>query len=149
MDRKEVDAAMLKPCPFCGYEFKDEDMDDVVYPVGRTDLWQVVCLEIAGGCGGGNIGGSVEEAIENWNKRTEMRGEPEVISYAPDYSTCTLTTDIEASLTYGDYLYYVRVYPDSPILKLLKELDGLTYSFNSRRAMEIIREKIFKEMGKE
>lgn len=64
-----IQAEDLKPCPFCGYVFKDEDMDDVLYPVGRTGLWQVVCLEIAGGCSASALGNTINETVKAWNRR--------------------------------------------------------------------------------
>lgn len=70
--------------------------------------------------------------------------EPKLVAYAEDYKTCTMILDYDSE----EVMYYIRVYPDAPILKLLQELDDLTYSFDSRNKMEQIRESIYKELGK-
>lgn len=54
----------LKACPFCG-------KTDSVYVDKENELYQVVCYSTRGGCGAssGYID-TKEEAIENWNKRS-------------------------------------------------------------------------------
>ena len=60
----------LKPCPFCGFTFEYADMIDVIYPINRErTLWNVVCVDNAGGCNASSLGGTEREAVDNWNKR--------------------------------------------------------------------------------
>lgn len=55
-------AVDLKPCPFCGAK--------PVAPFTYGD-WHVVGCGNAILCGATIMGGTVEEAIENWNRRTQ------------------------------------------------------------------------------
>ena len=57
----------LKPCPFCGAR--------PVAPFTYGD-WHVVGCGNAMLCGATIMGGTVEEAIENWNRRTHEPKEP-------------------------------------------------------------------------
>ena len=59
----------LKPCPFCGRKMmlrtvKDPDMD--IQVIGHDDYAQIICPLFRGL----TWFGSVEEAIEAWNRRT-------------------------------------------------------------------------------
>lgn len=63
---------MIKPCPFCGNDIQkqfDYDNFDTIYPVGKSDLYQIVCGEWYGGCSATMLGSSVEDCINKWNKR--------------------------------------------------------------------------------
>ena len=56
----------LEDCPFCGHVFREEDMDDAVYPASRTrELWQCGCVV----CTATVYGESAEHAISEWNVR--------------------------------------------------------------------------------
>jgi hypothetical protein len=63
----------IKPCPFCGYTFKEEDREEFCYPYGKPidgkQLWVVGCIETAGGCSANVLGMSRGEAIRLWNTR--------------------------------------------------------------------------------
>lgn len=86
--------SQFKPCPFCGYELKN-NLDDSVYPSGRWwredgprgvgfrhyvghrerqpgdhPVYSVNCAECSGGCGAELTADSMEEALEKWNRRT-------------------------------------------------------------------------------
>lgn len=78
----------LKPCPFCG-KVLDTEEDDTLYPsgIGYIDsgsyryyvsyrevpkeqwCYKIVCATIYGGCGVEIQGDSVDEVIDNWNRR--------------------------------------------------------------------------------
>ena len=55
----------LKPCPFCGYEFAEDDTN-AVYPITKTkDLWACGCEQ----CSAQVVGESETESIQAWNTR--------------------------------------------------------------------------------
>lgn len=59
----------LLPCPFCGFK-PDPDYADCIYPVGKSELLQLVCYECAGGCGATVYGNTRAQCISTWNRRT-------------------------------------------------------------------------------
>jgi len=65
-----VEIYKLKDCPFCGHEFFEDEMDDVIYPTDRArTLWQCGCTN----CTGTVYGDSKEHAVVEWNKRPTMK----------------------------------------------------------------------------
>lgn len=59
----------LKLCPFCGFQPDPEDMD-CIYPVDREKtVYSVNCYEVGGGCSASVLGWSIQDAIDNWNRR--------------------------------------------------------------------------------
>lgn len=59
----------MKPCPFCGFQV-DVDDEDSVYPVNlEKTLWQAGHYV----CGVSILGDTAEEAIINWNTRSEPK----------------------------------------------------------------------------
>lgn len=59
----------MKNCPFCGFKVDVND-DDSVYPVDfEKTLWQAGHYV----CGVSILGDTAEEAVENWNKRSEPK----------------------------------------------------------------------------
>ena len=66
-------SAVIKNCPFCGFDIGTEfnyDSIDILYPVTREKtVWRMGCNESMGGCNASVLGGSPQKAIDNWNKR--------------------------------------------------------------------------------
>lgn len=59
-----------KHCPFCGWEVSTDEMD-FCYPTNQTfTVWNACCSNW--NCGATTLGGTQEEAINNWNKRYEI-----------------------------------------------------------------------------
>jgi hypothetical protein len=61
----------LLPCPCCGHQPVESELDDAVYPLNRTQtLWTACCVDSQGGCNLGSLARTREEAIARWNRRT-------------------------------------------------------------------------------
>ena len=60
----------VKPCPFCGLQMNDEDLEDVLHPQ-RDGLWVISCIDVGGGCGVTMFGDSEAEVVEKWNRRSD------------------------------------------------------------------------------
>lgn len=60
----------LKNCPFCGHDLNNQEAEDTIYPVGRSNVLELVCQEYAGGCGATVVGYTIDECINKWNRRT-------------------------------------------------------------------------------
>lgn len=59
----------MKNCPFCGFKVDVND-DDSVYPLDfEKTLWQAGHYV----CGVSILGDTAEEAVDNWNKRSEPK----------------------------------------------------------------------------
>jgi hypothetical protein len=92
--RDEIQNVFLRECPFCGKEVYKDDIFDVIYPCGtrwREDdghrhyisandpreamgrVWKMQCTDNHGGCGAEVTGDSLEEVIEKWNRRPEVK----------------------------------------------------------------------------
>lgn len=57
----------LKHCPFCEHQFREDEMDDVIYPTNRErTLWQCGCTV----CTATVFGTTPDEAVADWNKRS-------------------------------------------------------------------------------
>jgi len=57
----------LKDCPFCEHKFTANDLDDAIYPINRErTVWQCGCVI----CTAAVLGGTAEEAVSDWNKRS-------------------------------------------------------------------------------
>lgn len=59
----------LLPCPFCGLQINDEDPRSYIHFQQRNGLYQLCCLEEAGGCTASVLGRSREEVVKRWNTR--------------------------------------------------------------------------------
>ncbi len=63
----------LAPCPFCGFDVAPAPMVDTLYPVTREKtIWGLHCADGVGGCSASVLGFTPEEAICNWNRRTDI-----------------------------------------------------------------------------
>ena len=81
----------LKPCPFCGFEFRDDELVDTFYrsgtrwvdmptmrryfshrdaPTDAAYCWTIHCAEEMGGCGASISGDTYDETAHKWNSRT-------------------------------------------------------------------------------
>lgn len=62
----------LKPCPFCGHQPDEGNLIDSIHSVTRDyTVWEAGCVDNEGGCNAYVLGGTMQEAIDNWNKRVE------------------------------------------------------------------------------
>lgn len=60
----------LKPCPFCGNQPREDDLEDAIYPYNRErTIWMAGCVVGHGGCDAEVLAGSRQEAIDKWNTR--------------------------------------------------------------------------------
>ena len=68
--KQQPNGYTLKPCPFCGHQPFEDNLIDSIHPVTRdSTIWEAGCVDNEGGCNAYVLGGTMQEAIDNWNKR--------------------------------------------------------------------------------
>jgi Lar family restriction alleviation protein len=77
--------ADLKPCPFCGFNVESEESyKDPVKPDSGMFLDETIYVIACPDCGAGVAPGStLEEAVQNWNKRAGQGEEKILLSASP------------------------------------------------------------------
>lgn len=109
------------PCPFCGKTLNVED-GDTLYPTGMwwriedgmrhyvrhkdrkegdKSEWGVHCAEVSGGCGAEITADSKQEAMDNWNKRSNDNRKAEIESLRARNDKLALELDNERILRYA------------------------------------------------
>lgn len=68
--KQQPNGYTLKSCPFCGHQPFEDNLIDSIHPIDREyTLWTAGCVDNEGGCNASSLGGTMQEAIDNWNKR--------------------------------------------------------------------------------
>lgn len=63
---------VMQSCPFCGHLPDPSNYIDSIHPVNRElSRYTACCLESEGGCGAQVFGRTIDELLENWNRRAD------------------------------------------------------------------------------